>query len=151
MIVSIGSDHAGYIYKEPIIAFLQKRQITVIDEGTTSNQAADYPDYAFKVGNRVAKKEADWGILICGTGIGMSIAANKVEGIRAAVVQTEFTAESAKTHNHANVITFGSRVNTLEEVLKFLDIFMNTKESEDPRHVNRVDKIQKYEEEKWEK
>lgn len=151
MIVSIGADHAGYIYKKPITDYLKKLGITVLDEGTDSPEPADYPDYAFKVGDRVSKHEADWGVLICGTGIGMSIAANKVEGIRAALVETEFTAESAKTHNHANVITFGSRVNTIEEVLKFLDIYMKAHESSDQRHINRVKKIEDFEEGKWEK
>lgn len=151
MKVSIGADHAGYIYKDPIKEHLQNKGIEVIDEGTDSSQATDYPDYAFKVGNRVKEKEADLGILICGTGIGMSIAANKVEGIRAAVVENDFTAESSRTHNHANVITFGSRVNTIDEVLKFIDIFMSAKESEEKRHVGRVDKITDFEEGKWEK
>jgi ribose 5-phosphate isomerase B len=77
----------------------------------------------------------------------MSIAANKVKGVRAAVVSSKFTAESSKTHNHANVITFGSRVNTIEEVLSFLDIYINTSWSSEERHVNRVEKIGKYEEE----
>ncbi|MBN2540157.1 MAG: ribose 5-phosphate isomerase B [Bacilli bacterium] len=151
MIVSIGADHAGFIYKEPIKEHLAKKGIQVLDEGTNSDQATDYPDYAFKVGNRVKNQQADLGILICGTGVGMSIAANKVEGIRAALLETEFTAESSKTHNHANVITFGSRVNTIDEVLKFIDIFMNAKESDAIRHVGRVEKINKYEEKKWEK
>jgi len=151
MIVSIGADHAGYIYKEPIKNHLEKLGIKVLDEGTDSQEPSDYPDYAFKVGNRVKKHEADWGILICGTGVGMSIAANKVEGIRAALVETDFTAESSKTHNHANVITFGSRVNTIDEVLRFVDIYKNAKESTEKRHVNRVKKIGDFEEEKWEK
>ena len=150
MIISIGADHAGFIFKEPIKKHLKNINIEIIDEGTYSSDPTDYPDYAFKVGTRVQKKEADLGILICGTGIGMSIAANKVEGIRAALIETEFTANAAKVHNHANVITFGSRVNTIEEVLKFIDIFLDSKESDADRHVCRVEKIQKYEEEKWE-
>lgn len=149
MRVSIGSDHAGFVYKQPIKEHLENLGVDVIDEGTDSAKPSDYPDYAFKVANRVKNHEADFGVLICGTGIGMSIAANKVPGIRAAVVETEFTAESSKTHNHANVITFGARVNTLEEVLKFLDIYMNAGESEEPRHVQRVDKIATYEAKKW--
>lgn len=147
MIVSIGSDHAGYIYKQPIKEHLEHKGIQVLDEGTNSDKPADYPDFAFKVAKKVANHKADFGILICGTGIGMSIAANKVKGIRAAVVQTEFTAESAKTHNHANVITFGSRVNTEAEVLKFVDIYLAANESEATRHVNRVNKINHFEEE----
>ena len=151
MIVSIGSDHAGYVYKKPIKDYLENLGIQVIDEGTDSPLATDYPDYALKVANRVAKHEADWGVLICGTGVGMSIAANKVLGIRAALVENDFTAESSKTHNHANVVTFGSRVNTIEEVLRFLGIYMHADESQDSRHVNRVKKIGDIEEAKWEK
>ncbi len=151
MIVSIGADHAGYIYKQPIKEHLMKLGIKVLDEGTDSSEPTDYPDYALKVGNRVKNHQADFGILICGTGVGMSIAANKVDGIRAALVETEFTAESSKTHNHANVITFGSRVNTIDEVLKFLDIYMNSQESQETRHMNRVKKIGEIEEKKWEK
>ena len=147
MIVSIGSDHAGYIYKQPIKEHLESKGVQVIDEGTNSDNPTDYPDYAFRVAKKVADNKADFGILICGTGIGMSIAANKVKGVRAAVIQTEFTAQSAKTHNHANVITFGSRVNTEAEVLKFVDIFMDAKESDALRHVNRVNKINHFEEE----
>jgi len=151
MIVSIGADHAGYIYKKPIKDYLEKLGIKVIDEGTYSDQPTDYPDYAFKVGKRVSKHEADWGVLICGTGVGMSIAANKVEGIRAALLETEFTANASKVHNHANVVTFGSRVNTIEEVLRFLEIYMKADESKESRHTNRVKKIADFEEEKWEK
>ncbi len=151
MIVAIGSDHAGFMYKESLKKHLTLLNIEALDEGTYNSSASDYPDYAFKVSRRVVDKQVDFGILICGTGIGMSIAANKVKGIRAALVTTAFTAGSAKTHNHANVITFGSRVNTIEEVINFLNIFINTKASEQERHINRVKKISKYEVEEWEK
>ena len=146
MKISIGSDHAGFEYKELLISYLKQKNISVIDEGTYSEAPADYPDYASKVGHRVVNKEVDFGIVICGTGLGISIAANKVKGVRAAVVSTAFTAESAKNHNHANVIAFGSRVNTIKEVKTFLDIFMNTKPSEAARHTNRVKKIHDLEE-----
>jgi ribose 5-phosphate isomerase B len=144
---AIGADHAGFEYKREIIKHLQAKNYEVVDFGTASEEASDYPDFALLVANAVALKKVDFGVLICGTGIGMSIAANKVKGVRAAVVSSKFTAESSKTHNHANVITFGSRVNTIEEVLSFLDIYINTSWSSEERHVNRVEKIGKYEEE----
>ncbi len=144
---AIGADHAGFEYKREIIKHLQEKNYEVVDFGTASEEASDYPDFALLVANAVALKKVDFGVLICGTGIGMSIAANKVKGVRAAVVSSKFTAESSKTHNHANVITFGSRVNTIEEVLSFLDIYINTSWSSEERHVNRVEKIGKYEEE----
>ncbi|MBI9009862.1 MAG: ribose 5-phosphate isomerase B [Tenericutes bacterium] len=145
MLVAIGSDHAGFEYKELLRKYLAKKDITVIDKGTYLLEPVDYPDYAAKVGHSVANNEVDFGIVICGTGLGISIAANKIKGIRAAVVSSAFTAESAKNHNHANIIAFGSRVNTIEEVKEYLEIFMKTKESEEERHVNRVNKIQKLE------
>ncbi len=145
MKVAIGSDHAGYEYKELLKDYLETKDIKVIDEGTYSSEPVDYPDYAAKVGHSVANAKVNFGIVICGTGIGVSIAANKIKGVRAAVVNTAFTAESAKNHNHANIIAFGSRVSTIEEVKKYLDIFMNTKESVEKRHVNRVIKIHKLE------
>jgi len=147
MRVAIGSDHAGFEYKNAIKEFLTKMGFETLDLGTNSSEAADYPDHAVAVAKAVQNKEADFGVLICGTGIGMSIAANKVKGIRAALVTSEFTANSSKTHNHANVITFGSRVNTISEVLRFLEVFIKTPESKERRHEIRVEKIGKFEEE----
>ena len=141
MKVAIGSDHAGYEYKELLKRYLETKDIQVTDEGTYSLNPADYPDYAAKVGHSVVNKLVDFGIVICGTGLGVSIAANKIKGVRAAVVSTAFTAESAKNHNHANIIAFGSRVNTIEEVREYLNIFMNTKFSTAERHINRIKKI----------
>ncbi|MDD3130169.1 MAG: ribose 5-phosphate isomerase B [Candidatus Izemoplasmatales bacterium] len=145
MKIAIGADHAGFEYKKAITEFLQEKGYEIMDFGTDSNEAVDYPDHAVLVAKAVNMEKADLGILICGTGIGMSIAANKVKGIRAALITSSFTAESSKTHNHANVITFGSRVNTIAEVLSFIEIFMKTKESNETRHQQRVDKIGKYE------
>lgn len=145
MKIAIGADHAGFEYKQAIVSYLQEQGLEVMDFGTDSSEASDYPDFAVLVAKAVSMKKAEFGILICGTGIGMSIAANKVKGVRAAVVSSNFTAESSKTHNHANVITFGSRVNSIEEVLGFLDIYMKTSISSEERHQTRVDKIRKYE------
>lgn len=147
MKIAIGADHAGFEYKQEIAKQLVGKGHEVMDFGTDSSEATDYPDYAILVAKAVSMEKADFGILICGTGIGMSIAANKVKGVRAAVVSTKFTAESSKTHNHANVITFGSRVNTIEEVLEFLNVYMETLCSKDQRHIARVEKIGKYENE----
>ena len=146
MKIAIGADHAGYEYKELIIEYLKDNSHQVEDLGTYDEEAADYADYAYKVAVEVKEARVDFGILICGTGIGMSMAANKVKGIRAAVVSSKFTAEASKNHNHANIIALGSRVNTIEEVYEFIEIFMKTEMSKEQRHINRVKKIQKCEE-----
>ena len=145
MMVTIGSDHAGFEYKTKIKSYLENQGVKVDDEGTYSSQPADYPDFAYKVAKKVQSGTVDFGVLICETGIGVSIAANKVDGVRAAVVSSEFTAESAKNHNLANVICFGSRVNSIEEVFHFLDVFMRTNNSTLERHLNRVKKIKEIE------
>jgi len=145
MKIAIGADHAGFEYKQVIVSYLQEQGYEVMDFGTDSSEVSDYPDFAVLVAKAVSMEKAEFGILICGTGIGMSIAANKVKGVRAAVVSSTFTAEFSKTHNHANVITFGSRVNSIEEVLAFLEIYMKTSKSSEERHQTRVDKIRKYE------
>jgi len=147
MKIAIGSDHAGYPYKQPIIELLKKRKIEVLDLGTHSLEATDYPVYAFKVGEAVRDKIADLGILICGTGIGVSIAANKVKGIRAGACQTDFAAMAMKEHNDANVLCLGSRTNTLEEVLGFVSIYLDSDFSGGERHQTRINLIKKYEEE----
>ncbi len=147
MKIAIGSDHAGYSYKQPIIELLKKRNIEVLDLGTNSIESTDYPVYAFKVGEAVRDKIADLGILICGTGIGVSIAANKVKGIRAGACQTDFAAKAMKEHNSANVLCLGSRINTLKEVLGFVNIYLDSDFSKGPRHQARIDLIKKYEEE----
>ncbi|MFA7076051.1 MAG: ribose 5-phosphate isomerase B [Candidatus Izemoplasmatales bacterium] len=147
MRIAIGADHAGYEYKKALVDYLQEKGHEIMDFGTNTDEATDYPDFAVLVAKAVSMEKAEFGILVCGTGIGMSIAANKVKGVRAAVVSTKFTAESSKTHNHANVITFGSRVNTISEVIEFLEIFMTTKISTEQRHIARVEKIGKFEDE----
>ncbi len=147
MKIAIGSDHAGYPYKEPIKELLAKRGMEIIDFGTTGTESVDYPVFAIKVGEAVRDGFANLGILICGTGIGMSIAANKVRGIRAGACQTDFAAKAMKEHNNANIICFGSRTNTIEEVLRFTDIFLDSS-YQDGRHQRRIDLITAYEERK---
>lgn len=148
MKIAIGADHAGFVYKQPIVEHLENKGHLVLDLGTYSLDSTDYPNYAIAVSEKVKHKEADLGILICGTGIGMSIAANKVEGIRACACQVEFVAKACREHNNANVLCLGSRTNTLEEVLHFVDLFIETPYSEGLRHQARLNLIQKYEEEK---
>ncbi len=143
MTIAIGNDHAGKELKFDIITYLQSKEIDVINVGTDDDISVDYPDYASKVATYVLDKKVDLGILICGTGIGMSIAANKFKGIRAANIYDEQTARLAKEHNFANVITFGARTHSKEKVFRLLDTFMMTEF--ESRHQNRIDKINEIE------
>lgn len=143
MTIAIGNDHAGKELKFDIITYLQSKEIDVINVGTDDDISVDYPDYASKVATYVLDKKVDLGILICGTGIGMSIAANKFKGIRAANIYDEQTARLAKEHNFANVITFGARTHSKEKVFRLLDTFMMTEF--ESRHQKRIDKINEIE------
>lgn len=138
--IAIGSDHGGYELKAKIIAYLEKKGLEIKDFGTKSNQSVDYPDYAQKVCMSVVSKKCQKGILICGTGIGVSIAANKIPGIRAAVCANVFMAKASRKHNDANVLAIGQRV--LGEGIAFdiVDAFLNN-DFDAGRHKNRVDKI----------
>jgi ribose 5-phosphate isomerase B len=148
MKIAIGADHAGYVYKDKIVELLEGRGIEVIDFGTKNLDSVDYPFYAFKVAECVRDKGADVGILICGTGVGMSIAANKVKGIRAGVCQSVFAARAIKEHNNCNIICLGSRTNTLDEILEFVSIFLDAKYSHAARHEARLNLIKRYEEDR---
>lgn len=145
MKIAIGIDHNGSNIKEKIISYLEKEGNIVIDNCTTNDPLDDYPDFAFNVGKLVANKEADLGILMCGTGIGMSIAANKVKNIRCAHVSNKNEASLAKKHNNANILAISAK-NETEEILKIIDVFVNTNFSEEERHIRRNNKIAKYEE-----
>lgn len=142
MKLAIGSDHAGFELKTDVIEFLKKEYpaIEVMDKGTYSNDSVDYPDLALQVAEAVASKEADKGILICGTGIGISIAANKVPGVRAALCHNNFTAQMCREHNDANIIAFGSRVIPGETALELVKTFLET-DYAGARHACRVAKI----------
>ena len=144
MRIAIGSDHGGYELKEHIKSYLSSKDIDYIDYGTHSTASVDYPDYAKKVGEAVTKDQFDFGILICGTGIGISIAANKIKGVRAALVYDENTARLAKAHNHANIIALGGRTTPFDKAISILESFMN--EQEEERHMNRINKIKEIEE-----
>jgi ribose 5-phosphate isomerase B len=138
--IAIGCDHGGFDLKPDVIEFLKSRAIEVIDLGTNSSESVDYPDYGKAVGETVASKKADLGIVICGTGIGISLAANKVHGIRAAVVSDTFSAKMAREHNNANVLAFGARVVGKGLAIEIVKAWLDT-EFEGGRHQRRVDKI----------
>lgn len=140
MKIALGSDHAGLPLKEQIINHLKEKGIQLEDFGTYSEESCDYPDYAMKVAENVAAKEYDFGILICGTGIGISIAANKVPGIRAALCSDTFSAHACRQHNNANILAIGQRVVGLGLALDIVDTFLNAK-FEEGRHQKRIDKI----------
>lgn len=145
MKIGLGADHAGFSLKNELVKHLENKGYEVVDYGTDSVDRVDYPDYGKKVGENVSKHEVDLGILICGTGIGMSIAANKVKGVRAALVYDELTARLAKEHNHANVIAIGERTTDSEKAKLIVDTFLNA--HEETRHNIRIEKIAKIEEE----
>lgn len=138
--ISFGADHGGLDLKKSIIEFCKEKGHIIIDHGTHSYQSVDYPDYASKVTNDIISEKASLGILICTTGIGMSIAANKVKGIRAAVLQIEDDAEFSKKHNNINVLCFGGRHTTDYIACRLLDIFLNTP-YDGGRHETRIQKI----------
>ncbi len=136
----IATDHAGFNYKAQIIEYLKSKEIEVIDLGPYSNDRVDYPDYAKKCAEAVRDDKGSFGILICGTGIGISISANKVQGIRAALCHDAYTAKMSRAHNNAQILCFGERVVGLGVVFDMIDAFIET-EFEGGRHENRVNKI----------
>ena len=140
MKIAIGSDHGGYSLKELIYQHLLKKEVEVTDFGTHNDASTDYPDYAEKVSEAVTAQQCDFGILICGTGIGMSIAANKVKGIRCALVSDCFSAKATRQHNNSNILALGGRVLGPGLALEIVDIWLQT-EFEAGRHQRRVDKI----------
>jgi ribose 5-phosphate isomerase B len=144
MKIALGADHAGFELKEKIKKYLQEKGITVDDRGTHSTDSVDYPDYALRVGEEVAAGKADSGILVCGSGIGMSIAANKVHGVRAAHVSSEIEARLSREHNDANVLAIGGRVLDEGTARKVVDCWLNT-DFVGGRHQQRVEKISEIE------
>ncbi len=143
--VAIGSDHAGFDYKEIVKKHLEEKGFQVIDKGTYSKESVDYPIFGEAVAQAVASGEADRGIVICGTGIGISISANKVKGIRAALCTNEYMARMARRHNDANILAFGARVLGIDVALGIVDVFFET-EFEGGRHERRVNEIKNIEE-----
>ncbi|WP_432662588.1 ribose 5-phosphate isomerase B [Wukongibacter baidiensis] len=140
MKIAIGSDHGGYNLKDAIIKHLEEKGIAYEDFGTDGSESVDYPEFGMKVAEAVKSEEFDRGIVCCGTGIGISISANKVPGIRCAVVTDTFSAEMSRAHNNANVLALGERVIGQGLALKIVDVWLET-EFEGGRHARRVGKI----------
>lgn len=137
----ISSDHGGVNLKSAINKYLKEKNININDLGTNSStESTDYPDNADILVQKILNNQNNMGILICGTGIGVSIRANRYKGIRAALINNEFTAKSAKEHNNANIICFGERVTTIEQAKKYIDIFLNAK-YQGGRHNKRLKKL----------
>ncbi|MHB1457278.1 MAG: ribose 5-phosphate isomerase B [Armatimonadota bacterium] len=141
MKLAIGSDHAGYKLKEEVVFFLRKQQIDFTDFGTCSLDPIDYPDVGEKVAEAVASGEFNRGILICGTGIGISIAANKVPGIRAALCSDTFSARSSIEHNNANILALGERTTGPGVAIDIVKTWLATEFPHEERHQRRIDKI----------
>ena len=138
--VCIASDHAGFNLKEDIKNYLIDKNISIFDIGPYSNQSVDYPDYAKKLGNRIKLKKSDVGILVCGSGTGMAISANKIKTIRAAVCYNLKSTRLSRQHNNANIIALGARFINKKLSLKLVETFLKTK-FEGGRHLRRVKKI----------
>ena len=146
MKIALGADHAGYQLKDQIKQHLEQQGISVWDEGTSSAESVDYPDYARAVAHDVSERRADLGILVCGSGIGMAITANKVDGIRAANVSTEYEAQMSREHNNANVLALGARIISADEAFHIVDKWLATTFA-GGRHERRVEKIMAIEKE----
>ena len=140
--IALGCDHGGFELMQEVKAHLEKRGFEFKDFGCYSTDSVDYPEYAKKVAHAVADGECELGILICGTGIGISIAANKVKGIRAALCADCFSAQATKEHNNANILAMGARTTGPGLALKIVDTFLDTPFSNDERHIRRIDMIE---------
>lgn len=144
MKIAIGSDHAGFVLKEQLRDRLKSQGFDVVDYGTNSTESVDYPDFAEKVGDAVVHGDADKGILVCASGVGMSIAANKINGIRAALGTSEEEVSYVRRHNDANILAIGAKYTAPELAEKISDVFLAT-EFEGGRHARRIEKIKKLE------
>ncbi len=140
--IAIGSDHGGYELKQAIMKHLEERNLAYKDYGCYNEASVDYPEYGKIVANAVADGTCDRGILICGTGIGISITANKVKGIRAALCTDCFMAEATRQHNDANILALGGRVVGVGLALKIVDTFLDTEFSDEERHIRRINMIE---------
>ncbi len=138
MKIAMAADHGGFALKEEVKAYLQQKNVEVLDLGTDSEESVDYPNYGKLCGEAVMKGEADRGIVICGTGIGISIAANKVKGVRCALCTNTFMAEMTRKHNDSNLLALGGRVLEKEAALEIVEVWITT-EFEGGRHQRRVD------------
>jgi RpiB/LacA/LacB family sugar-phosphate isomerase len=139
--IAVASDHAGYALKKDVMPVVRKLGHRVVDLGTDSTQPVDYPDYAYKIGQAVLKGQAERGILICGSGVGASIAANKLPGIRAAVCHDTYSAHQGVEHDQMNILCLGARIIGLELAAELVTAFLNARFSGEARHKRRVAKI----------
>lgn len=140
--IAIGSDHGGFELKQAIMKHLEKRGIEYKDYGTYTPDSCDYPVYGKAVANAIVNGECELGIIICGTGIGISITANKIKGIRAALCADCFSAEATRQHNNANILALGARTTGEGLALKIVDTFLDTPFSNDERHIRRISLIE---------
>ncbi len=140
MKIAIASDHGGFELKQKLIEYYAKQGVRLEDLGTHTEESCDYPLIARKMTDAILSGQADNGILICGTGIGISIAANRVKGIRAALLYNEEVAHLAREHNNANIAVFGGRMQKFEDVVRYLDIFLNAS-FEGGRHLRRINEL----------
>ena len=140
--IALGSDHGGWALKQEVMKHLDARGLEYKDYGTYSEDSCDYPVYGKLVGHAVADGECEKGILICGTGIGISMAANKIKGVRAALCSDCFSAEATRLHNDANILAMGGRVVGTGLALKIVDTFLNTEFSGAERHIARIRQIE---------
>ncbi len=145
-LIILGADHAGYEYKEKLKKYLENKGFTLEDYGAfKEDKEDDYPDFAIKVGERVSMGKDSLGILICGSGAGMAIAANKVKGIRAVEAYDLYSAKMSKQHNNANILGLGARKLSFDKMKKIVDIWLNTNFTGEKRHIRRLNKIASYE------
>ena len=140
--IALGCDHGGFELKQEVIQYLKANQIEYKDYGCYDTASVDYPVYARKVAKAILDGEAEKGILICGTGIGISIAANRIKGIRAALCSDCFSAQATREHNDANILCMGGRVVGAGLAIKIVDTFLHTEFSNDDRHIRRIDLIE---------
>lgn len=140
--IALGCDHGGFDLMQEVKAHLEKRGLEYKDFGTYSKDSCDYPVFAKRVGKAIQDGECEKGILICGTGIGISITANKMKGIRAALCSDCFSAQATREHNNANILAFGARVVGPGLALKIVDTFLDTEFSNDERHIRRINQIE---------
>ncbi|MEO8129073.1 MAG: ribose 5-phosphate isomerase B [Bryobacteraceae bacterium] len=145
MKIAIAADHAGFVLKQKLRDELRAKGYEVVDFGTTSEESTDYPDYAAAVGHSVVSGAAERGILVCSSGVGMSMAANKIPGIRAALAANAEEVRVTREHNDANVLTLGARFTSSEEAANLVDIFLNTNFSGGERHARRIAKLARLE------
>lgn len=141
MKIALGSDHAGFALKQKIKAYLKKKKIRFLDFGTDSEESCDYPDFAYPAARAVAKKKYDLGILICGSGVGVTVVANKVKGIRAVNAYDVYTAKQSREHGDCNVLCLAGRKLSAAKALAIVKVWLTTPFSNDPRHLRRIRKI----------